>query len=68
MRQELAGDALHDACRQLLARIHQLTDLRIEGVRDLPLPHQGASGAEVRLVRVRWCRHPAVNPQVARPC
>ncbi|MDE0608289.1 MAG: aminoglycoside phosphotransferase family protein [Anaerolineaceae bacterium] len=54
MRGELAGDALHDACRQLLARIHQLTDLRIDSVRDLPLPHQGASGAEVRLVRVRW--------------
>lgn len=54
MREELAGDALRDACRQLLARIHHLTDLRIDSLRDLPLPHQGASGAEVRLVRVRW--------------
>lgn len=54
MREEFTGQTLRDACRQLLAHIHQLAVLRIDSVRDLPLPHQGASGAEVRLVRVRW--------------
>ncbi len=46
--------ALQDTCRRLLARIHQLPDLRVASIRVLPSPRQGASGAEVQLLLVRW--------------
>ena len=54
MRERPADRALRDSCQRLLARIHQLPDLRVESVRDLPLPHQGASGATVQLLLARW--------------
>jgi hypothetical protein len=44
VREGLAGNALHDACHQLLAHIHHLTDLWTDNVRDLPTPQQVARG------------------------
>lgn len=54
MRGGHADRALRDTCRRLLTRIHQLPDLRVTSIRDLPRPHQGASGGEVQLLLLRW--------------
>ncbi|MCE2488811.1 MAG: aminoglycoside phosphotransferase family protein [Anaerolineae bacterium] len=54
MSSDICDAGITDTCRQLLACIHNLAGLQVESIRELPLPHQGASGAEVRLVRVRW--------------
>ena len=47
-------EALVAPFRQLLTRIHGAPELRLESIHEQPRPHQGASGAAVRLYRVRW--------------
>ena len=47
-------EALAAPFRKLLTRIHGAPELHIVSIREEPRPHQGASGATVRLYRVRW--------------
>ena len=47
-------EALVAPFRKLLTRIHGAPELHLESIREEPRPHQGASGAVVRLYRVRW--------------
>ena len=47
-------EALVAPFRQLLTRIHGAPQLHLESIHEQPRPHQGASGAAVRLYRVRW--------------
>ena len=47
-------EALVAPFRKLLTRIHGAPQLHIESIQEQPRPHQGASGAVVRLYRVRW--------------
>ena len=54
MRDRHRDKALRDTCRRLLARIHQLPDLRVTSIHSLPRPHQGASGGEVQLLLLSW--------------